>query len=80
MSAIGKGELCHYSLPKTAAWFINAKGSVTTSINALLQEFHGANFDVGVGTLKRVSKPPHQVKGKWKMIVDGVILTKVEDE
>jgi len=59
------------------------KGGVTTSINAPLQEFHDNNFDVGVGTLKTtfvVSKPPHQVKGKWKMIVDGVILTKVEDE
>ena len=59
------------------------KGGATTSINAPLQEFHGNDFDVGVGTLKTtfvVSKPPHQVNGKWKMTVDGVELTKIEDE
>jgi len=59
------------------------KGGITTSINAPLQDFHGNNFDVGVGTLKTtfvVSMPPHEVNGKWKMTVDGVILTRVEDE
>ena len=59
------------------------KGGATTSINAPLQDFHGNDFDVGLGTLKTtfvVSKPPHQVNGNWKMTVDGVVLTKAEDE
>jgi hypothetical protein len=59
------------------------KGGVTTSINAPLQSFHGNDFDVGLGSMKTtfvVSVPPHQVKGKWKMTVDGVRLTKMEDE
>jgi hypothetical protein len=59
------------------------KGGVTTSINAPLRDFHGNDFDAGLGTFKTtfvVSKPPHEVNGKWKMTVDGVILTRVEDE
>ncbi len=59
------------------------KGGVTTSINAPLQGFHGNNFDVGLGSMKTtfvVSMPPHQAKGKWKMTVDGVRLTRMEDE
>ena len=59
------------------------KGGVTTSIDAPLQAFHGNDFDVGVGSLKTtfvVSVPPHQVKGKWRMTVDGVELTKMENE
>jgi hypothetical protein len=59
------------------------KGGVTTSINAPLQNFHGNDFDVGLGSMKTtfvVSVPPHQVKGKWKMTVDGVVLTKIEEQ
>jgi hypothetical protein len=58
------------------------KGGVTTSIDAPLQAFHGNDFDVGVGSIKTtfvVSVPPHQVNGKWKMTVDGVELTKIEE-
>jgi len=59
------------------------KRGVTTSINAPLRDFHENDFDVGIDTFKTtfvVSKPPHEVNGKWKMTVDGVILTRVEDE
>lgn len=55
------------------------KSGVTTSIDAPLQEFHGNDFDVGIGTLKTtfvVSQPPHQVDGKWVMTVDGAELTR----
>lgn len=46
-----------------------------------LQGFDGDNFDVGTSFLRStfvVGKPPHREKGKWKMTVDGVELTRVE--
>jgi hypothetical protein len=46
-----------------------------------LQGFNGDNFEAGiplVHTTFVVSKPPHLDKGKWKMTVDGVELTKSE--
>ncbi|MFL6676124.1 MAG: hypothetical protein ACJ8LG_22880 [Massilia sp.] len=51
------------------------------NLNVDLQGFNGDNFEVGVPFLRStfvVSKPPHKVGGKWKMVVDGVELTKVE--
>jgi len=57
------------------------KGGVTTSINAPLRRFEGDNFVVGlpiISTTFEVSKPPYQDAGRWKMVVDGVELTKVE--
>jgi hypothetical protein len=56
------------------------KGGVTTSINAPLQRFEGDNFVVGVpfiSTTFEVSKPPYQEAGTWKMVVDGVELSRV---
>ncbi len=55
------------------------KGGVTTSVDGPLQRFEGDNFVVGVlfmSTTFTVSKPPSQEAGKWKMVVDGVELTK----
>ena len=51
----------------------------STSINAPLKAFHGDDFDVGIGpmtTTFRVSSPPRQIDGVWKMTVDGVELTR----
>lgn len=49
--------------------------------------FNGDNFDVGFGaffgfvkTTFIVTKPPYQDKGKWRMVVDGLKLTKSPDE
>jgi len=56
------------------------KGNVSTSINAPLQEFQGDNFVVGIAfmdTVFEVSKPPYQENDQWKMVVDGVELTRV---
>ena len=53
-------------------------GKVT--INAPIQRFEGDNFVVGVGpftTTFVVSKPPHFAEGRWRMVVDGVELTRV---
>jgi len=56
------------------------KGGLTTSIDAPLRSFEGDNFVVGVpfiSTTFEVSKPPYQEAGTWKMVVDGVELTRV---
>ena len=55
------------------------KGSTTTSVNGPLRKFEGNNFVVGIPYLTtsfEVSKPPFQQDGRWKMVVDGVELTK----
>lgn len=57
------------------------KGGTTTSVNGPLQRFEGDNFVVGVAffnTTFEVSKPPYQDAARWKMVVDGVELTKVQ--
>jgi hypothetical protein len=59
------------------------KGSTTTSINAPLKGFDGDNFEVGIGPLATtfvVSKPPYQDGERWKMVVDGVELTRTDSE
>jgi len=54
-------------------------GGVTTSLEGPLKGFDGDNFEAGIGPLSTVfvvSKPPFQEEGVWKMVVDGVELTK----
>lgn len=56
------------------------KGSTSTSVNGPLQRFEGDNFVVGiplVATTFEVSKAPYLEADRWKMVVDGVELTKV---
>jgi hypothetical protein len=58
------------------------KGGVTTSVEAPLKGFDGNNFEVGIGPMATtfvVSKPPYQDGEKWKMVVDGVELTKAAE-
>lgn len=55
------------------------KAGASTSVTGPLQGFEGDNFVVGLGFMKTtfaVSKPPYQADGRWKMVVDGVELTK----
>lgn len=50
-------------------------------LNIELKGFNGDNFDAGVSVVRStfvVSKPPHRDGADWKMVVDGVELTKVE--
>jgi len=57
------------------------KGKVNKSLDAPLQRFADDDFVVGIGPLNtrfRVSAPPHQVQGEWRMTVDGVELTRQE--
>lgn len=55
------------------------KGGGNVSINAPLKAFDGDDFIVGVAfmtTTFDVTVPPHEVGGVWKMVVDGVELTR----
>lgn len=55
-------------------------GSGSASVEAPLQSFDGNNFTVGVWfmtTTFTVQAPPYHKDGAWKMIVEGVELTKV---
>jgi len=57
-----------------------AVGEATTTINAQLQRFEGDNFVVGLpflSTTFEVSAPPHREAGTWRMVVDGVELTRI---
>jgi hypothetical protein len=52
---------------------------VSKSLSAPLRSFEGDNFIVGLpfmSTTFVVSKPPYEEHGRWKMIVDGVMLTR----
>lgn len=55
-------------------------GNASKSINGPLKAFEGNNFVVGIGPLETtfvVSMPPYEDGGTWKMVVDGVELTRV---
>ena len=57
------------------------RGASSTSVNAPLLGFDGDNFSAGVGFLRTtfvVSKPPYREGALWKMVVDGVELTRAE--
>ena len=54
-------------------------GKITKTVDGPLRRFEGDNFVVGIpliSTTFEVSKPPYQVAGTWKMVVDGVELTR----
>ena len=56
------------------------KKGASTKIDAPLKAFNGDDFDVGVGpmtTTFKVSSPPREIDGSWRMTVDGVELTRV---
>ena len=56
------------------------QGRTETTISGPLQEFKGNDFLVGIPFLTAtfvVSKPPYKEGDTWKMVVDGVELTKV---
>lgn len=71
------------TLSITSSGYVTYKrqqGSSSKSITSLpIQQWQGDDFVVGVwiaNTTFKVSAPPHQVGGVWKMTVDGVELTK----
>ncbi len=65
--------------PDGSVHYRRKSGSTTTEINAPLKAFKGDDFIVGVAvftTTFTVSTPPHAAGGVWKMVVDGVELTR----
>lgn len=55
------------------------RNRATTSVSGPIQAFKGNDFSVGVlflSTTFAVSRAPYQEDGKWKMVVDGVELTR----
>ena len=55
------------------------RDNATTSIEGPLRRFESDNFVVGIPFISstfEVSKPPYQDAGTWKMVVDGVELTR----
>jgi hypothetical protein len=55
------------------------KSGSTTTINGPIQRYDGPSFWVGIGILSTkfdVSKPPYRDGNLWKMVVDGVELTR----
>lgn len=55
------------------------KAGVSTSLSGPLQGFEGDNFVAGVGFMKStfvVTTPPFQDGATWKMVVDGVEVTR----
>jgi hypothetical protein len=58
------------------------RGGATTSIEGPLKGFDGDHFDVGIGPFSTkfvVGKPPYEEDGAWKMVVDGVELTRTDE-
>lgn len=59
------------------------EAGVSKSLDGPLQGFKGNDFEVGVGPIStafKVDKPPHRVGNVWKMVVDGVELTKSDEQ
>ena len=55
-------------------------GNANVTVTAPIQRFEGDDFVVGVGPFNTrfvVSKPPHLVEGQYRMVVDGIELTRV---
>ncbi|WP_246128667.1 hypothetical protein [Pleionea sediminis] len=58
------------------------KNGGSVSVNGPLKKFEGDNFIVGFlffTTTFEVTTPPHEIDGIWKMTVDGVELTRVNN-
>ena len=56
-----------------------ARHGVAAAVKGPIRSFEGDSFVVGLGAMSArfvVSKPPYQEGGVWKMVVDGVELTK----
>ncbi len=81
---VGRWRHPDMSLWITAAGHVEyrrAEGNVNTSVSGPLKAFDGDDFEVGIGWMSTrfdVSEPPHRDDGEWRMVVDGLELTRVE--
>lgn len=66
--------------PDGSVRYKRIRKGVTTKISAPVQEFRGDDFVVGFAFIKttfEVSRSPYLEGNEWKMVVDGVVLTRV---
>jgi len=66
--------------PDGSVRYKRIKKGATTEISGPIQEFRGDDFVVGFALIKttfEVSRPPYLEGNEWKMVVDGVVLTRV---
>ncbi|HEY8026614.1 MAG TPA: hypothetical protein VIF60_18870 [Burkholderiaceae bacterium] len=57
-------------------------GNTTTSMDVPIKRFEGNNIEAGLGPMSAtfvVSMPPYQDGDQWKMVVDGVELTRTAE-
>ncbi len=62
--------------------YARINGNASTKVNGPLKGFIGNDFEVGIGPMSTtfvVNKPPYKEDEKWKMVVDGVTLTKTAE-
>ena len=62
--------------------YVKESGGSNSRVEAPLQGFTGNDFTIGLGPMKttfKVSVPPHEDNGEWKMTVDGVELTRANE-
>ena len=83
---VGRWEAQQMYVSLTADGTLDYKrkeNGISSSVSAPLQGFEGNNFTAGLPFLTTtfvVSKPPYQTAAGWKMVVDGVELTKVQSQ
>ncbi len=68
-------------LPEGRVEYKKREGKGTVEVSGPIG-FKGDDFVVAVMVVKtafKVSEPPHEVDGEWKMTVDGIELTRVEE-
>jgi hypothetical protein len=65
--------------PDGSVRYKRSKNGGATSVDAPRKGFKGNDFEVGVGPMATtfvVSKPPYRDGDAWKMVVDGLKLTR----
>lgn len=68
--------------PSGALSYSRTDGTGPVSIESSIQRFDARGFTVGHGeytTIFEVNRAPHEEAGRWKMTVDEVELTRIED-
>ncbi|MBU0552995.1 hypothetical protein KKF91_05290 [Myxococcota bacterium] len=69
--------------PNGRVEYARQKANGTSKVSAPILEFEGDSFKVGAfifSTTFEVERAPYQDGGVWRMTIDGVDLTRVDDE
>ena len=80
---VGRWEATNMYIDISAGGRLDYKrkdGNYSSKISAPIGEFQGNNFTAGIPFFETtfvVSTPPHETPAGWKMVVDGVELTRI---